>query len=67
MTKIKTENVSDAVTGNISSLSKGNTSEKTVIEYVEDDIDELPDSDYTKASVRVFDEIYNEKAGVLPL
>ena len=38
-----------------------------MIEDVEDDVDEPPDLDFYKATVRVFDEIYNGKAGVLPL
>ena len=33
---------------------------------MEYDIDELPDSDFTKAAVGVFDKIDNGKAGVLP-
>ena len=37
-----------------------------MIENMEDDIDELPDSDFSKAPPRLFDEIYNCKAGVLP-
>ena len=38
-----------------------------MIEYVEDDIDELPGSDFSKASARIFDEIDNSKSGVLTL
>ena len=39
-----------------------------MIEYVEDDVDELPDSDFSKASrTRVFDKIDNGKASALPL
>ena len=34
---------------------------------IEDVEDELPDSDFSKASAIVSDEIYNGKAGVLPL
>ena len=64
--KIKTDHVSGAATGNIPSLSKGNTVKKTVIEGVEDDVDELPDSDYVKVDAGVFDEIDNGEAGVLP-
>ena len=64
--KIKTEYVSGVVTGNITSSSKGKTGKKTVIEDVEDDVDELPDSDFAKAAARVFDEIDIEIAGVLP-
>ena len=33
---------------------------------MEDDIDELPDSYFSKAAARVFDKIYNGKDGVLP-
>ena len=38
-----------------------------MIEDVEDDIDEIPDSDFSKSAVRVFDKIDHVKAGVLPL
>ena len=44
---IKTENVSGSVTGHIPSSSKGKTGKKTVIEDVEDDKDDLPDSDFS--------------------
>ena len=44
--QIKTEHVSGSVTGHIPSSSKGKTGKKTVIEDVEDDIDELPNSDF---------------------
>ena len=37
-----------------------------MIQYVEDDVDELPDSDFSKASARVFNKIENGKDGVLP-
>ena len=37
-----------------------------MIEYVEDEVDELPDSDFSKATARVFYEVDNEKDGVLP-
>ena len=63
---IKTEHVSGSVTGNIPSSSKGKTGKKTVIEDVEDDIDELPDSDFSRATVRLFYEIDNGRAGLLP-
>ena len=53
------------MTGNIPSSYKGSTGEKTLIEDVEDGVDELPDSYFTKAAARVFDKIYNGKAGVL--
>ena len=38
-----------------------------MIEYVEDDVDELPDSDFAKSSAIIFDRIYHGKGGVLPL
>ena len=65
--EIKINHVSDAVIGGIPSSSKSKTGEKTMIEYVEYDIDELPDEDFTKASARVFNEIDNGKAGVVPI
>ena len=65
-TKIKTEHVSGALTGNILSSSKGETGKNTVIKYMEDDIDELPDSKISKAVARGFDEIDNGKADVIP-
>ena len=37
--KIKTENVSGAVSGNLLSIYRVNTGENTVIEYVKYDID----------------------------
>ena len=37
-----------------------------MIEDLEDDIDELPDSDFSRATVRLFYEIDNGKAGLLP-
>ena len=37
-----------------------------MIEDVDDDVDELPDSDFSKAAARVFDKIDNGKAGFLP-
>ena len=64
--EIKKEHVSGAVTGNTPSPSKVKTDKNTVIKYMEDNIDELPDSYSSKASVRLFDEIYNRKSGVLP-
>ena len=54
------------MTGNIHSSSKIRTDKKTVIEYVEDEVDELPDLDFSKAAVIVFDIIDNGKYGVLP-
>ena len=53
------------MTGYIPSSSKGKTDKNTVIEDVEDDVDELPDSDFSKSAARVFDKIDNGKAGVL--
>ena len=64
--QIKTKHVSGSVTGHIPSSSKGKTGKNTVIEDVEDDIDELPDSDFSRGTVRLFDEIDNGKAGLLP-
>ena len=63
--QIKTEHVSGSLTGHIPSSSKGKTGKKTVIEDVEDDIDELPNSNFSRATVRLFDEIDNGKAGLL--
>ena len=37
-----------------------------MIEYVEDDLDELPDSDFSKDTAIIFDKIDNGKDGVLP-
>ena len=54
------------MTGNITLSPKGRTGEKTVMEDVEDDVYELPDSDISKAAVRVFEKIDNGKDGVLP-
>ena len=54
------------MTGNIPSSSKGKIDENNVIEDVEDDVDELPDSDFSKSAARVFYEIDNRKADVLP-
>ena len=54
------------MTDNIPSSYEGKTGENTVIEYVKDDVDEIPDSDFSKASARIFDEIDNGKDGVLP-
>ena len=38
-----------------------------MIEDMEDDVDELPDSDFSKAAVIIFDRIDNGKDGALPL
>ena len=45
----------------------GKTVKKTVIEDVEDDVDKLPDSDFSNAAARVFDKRDNFKAGFLLL
>ena len=37
-----------------------------MVEDVEYDLDELPDSDFPKSTARVFNKIYNGKDGVLP-
>ena len=36
------------MTASFPSEYKGKTGEKTVIEFVEDDVDKLPDSDFSK-------------------
>ena len=41
------------------------TDKNTLIEDVEDYIDELTDSDFAKAAAIIFDKIDNEKYGVL--
>ena len=46
---------------------KGKTDKTSVIEDVEYDADELPDSYSAKAVAILFDKIYNGKACVLPL
>ena len=46
--QIKIEHVNGSATGHIPSSYKGKTGKKTVIEDVEDDIDELPDSDFSE-------------------
>ena len=38
-----------------------------MIDNVEDDVDELPYSYFSKAAARVFDKIYHGKYSVLPL
>ena len=50
------------MTGHIRSSSKGKTGKNTVIEDLEDDIDELPHSDFSRATVRLFYEIDNGRA-----
>ena len=54
------------MTGNIALSSKVKTGNNILIEDVEDDVDEVPDSDFSKASARVFNKIDNCNAGVLP-
>ena len=46
LNKTNKEYVSGSVTGHIPSSSKSITGKNTVIEDVEDNIDELPDSDF---------------------
>ena len=49
------------------SSSKGKDGrEETVIEDGEDDVDEIPDSDFAKAAARVFDRTDNGKDGIPP-
>ena len=55
------------MTVNIPSSSKIKTYENTVIEYVEDDVYEIPDSDVSKSAIRVFDKIDNGNFVFLPL
>ena len=45
---------------------KDKKGENTVMEDVEYDVDEITDSDFSKATARVFDKIDNGKDGVLP-
>ena len=45
---------------------QGKIGKKTVIENVEDDVDELPDSDFSKAAAIIFDKIDHGKDGALP-
>ena len=54
------------MTGIITSSSKFNIGKNTVMEDMEDDVDELPDSYFSKAAAIVFDKIDNGKNGVLP-
>ena len=50
---------------NITLSHKGNKGKTTMIEDVEDDIDELPDSDFFKSAGRVYGNIDNSKSSVL--
>ena len=54
------------MTGNTPLSYKVNIGEKTWIEDVEDDLDKIPDSDFSKSAAIIFDKIYNGKDGVLP-
>ena len=54
------------MTGNIKLSYQGNIGENIVIEDVEDEVDEHPDSDFAKDAARLFDKIDNRKDGVLP-
>ena len=54
------------MTGNIPSSNNGKTGKNTVIEGVEDEVYELPDSDFSKAAARLFDKIDHGNPGVLP-
>ena len=51
--------------GNITSSSKGKTGKNNVIEDVDDDVDEPPDTDFSKAAAILFDKIDNGKDDVL--
>ena len=53
--------------GNIPFSSKVKTEKNTVIEYLEDDVDELPDPYFSKSTTIIFDKIDTMKDGVLPL
>ena len=66
MPEIKIEHVSGAVDSNISAWSKGKTVKNTLIEDVEDDVDEIPDSDFAKAAAIVFYKTYYGNYVVLP-
>ena len=54
------------MSGDIPLSYQGNTVKNNVVEDVEDDVDELLDSDFSKAAAIVFDKIDNGKDGVLP-
>ena len=54
------------MTGIITSSSKFNIGKNTVMEDMEDDVDELPDSYFSKAAARLFDKIDHGKSGVIP-
>ena len=65
--EINTEHFSGTLTGNITSSYKGKTGKINVIEDVEYDLDDIPDSEFSKATAGLFCEIYNGKSVVLPL
>ena len=54
------------MTGSIPFSYKGKTGEKNVIEDVEDDVYEITDSDFSKATAIIFDKIYIGRDGFLP-
>ena len=54
------------MTGNILSYYKVKAVKNTVIEDMEDEVDELPDLYFPRASAILFDEIYHGNYGVLP-
>ena len=45
---------------------KGKTCENNVTYNVEDDVDKIPDSSFSKSAAGVVDKLDNGKAGVLP-
>ena len=49
------------MTGNIHWSAEGKTGKKILIEDVEDEIDELPESYFARASVRVFGKYIMER------
>ena len=53
------------MTGNITLPSKGKTGEHTVMEEVEYDVDELPDSYFSKSTTVIFDKKDNGKDGAI--
>ena len=59
--------ISSADTGTYSETFWGNTGKNTVIEDLEDDVYEVSDSDFSKATARVFDKIDHGNYGVIPL
>ena len=55
------------MTGNITLSYKVKTGEKTVIEDVDDDLDEITDTYFSKYDAREFYKVDHVKYGVLPL